>query len=158
MLRKPHFWTQDFGFKCLQNFFYASCDHIKGISKIRLTLIFTSKKTSELCNAPNSFYARKSEKIWIFEKPSLKMGLASSQEMMRKPHYWTQKFGFKGLQNFFYASCDHVEGIQKVCLILIFTSVKKLEPCIAPNSFYARRSEKNWIFETSSLKMGQASS
>ena len=50
-------------------------------------LVLHVSEKSEPRSASDSFYARKGEKMWIFEKSCLKMGLASSQEMLQKTRF-----------------------------------------------------------------------
>ncbi len=96
----------------------------------------------------------KATKSRFFEKSSLKIGLWSPQKSLPKPCFSRQNVCFKASQKIFYASYDHVQGIQKVHLTLFFTSVKKSGSYHAPNRLYVRKSDKNQIFKNRVSKSG----
>ena len=58
-------------------------------------------------------------------------------------------FFFESLLKIFYGLYNHVQGIEKVRLVSLFTSVKKLWPYDTPIKNYGRKREKKTLEMTS---------
>ena len=109
-LKISFFLTQNFFSKSSRIFLWVAwiCPrYLKG----PLDLVQRDSKKLGICGASNKFYARKSQKSWIFENFNVKMELASSQDMPWKPHFLTHNFFSKVLQHFVYGSYLHIRGV-----------------------------------------------